>query len=42
MLRIKTPERDNWRRSRTIIVNFEHISDLSLVFQVVFKRVFIC
>ena len=28
---IKTPERRHWRRSGVVIVNFEHISHLSLV-----------
>ena len=28
----KTPERRQWRRSGIFIVNFEHISDLVLVF----------
>ena len=32
-LSIKTPERHDWRRSGVFIVNFEHISDLVLVFQ---------
>ena len=31
-LTIKTPERRHWRRSGVFIVNFEHISDLALVF----------
>ena len=31
-LTIKTPERRYWRRSGVIIVNFEHISHLFLVF----------
>ena len=29
---IKIPERRHWRRSGTFIVNFEHISQLNLVF----------
>ena len=29
---IKTPERRQWRRSGVLIVNFEHISHLVLVF----------
>ena len=33
-LTIKVPERRHWRRSGTFIVNFEHISDLVLVFLV--------
>ena len=31
-LTIKTPERRHWRRSGVFIVNFEHISELVLVF----------
>ena len=31
-LAIKTPERTQWRRSGVFIVNFEHISDLVIVF----------
>ena len=31
-LTIKTPERRHWRRSGVLIVNFEHISQLVLVF----------
>ena len=31
-LTIKTPERQQWRRSGVFIVNFEHISQLVLVF----------
>ena len=31
-LTIKTPERRQWRRSSVLIVNFEHISLLVLVF----------
>ena len=31
-LTIKTPERRHWRRSGVIIVNFEHILHLTLVF----------
>ena len=31
-LTIKTPERRQWRRSGVFIVNFEHISQLVLVF----------
>ena len=31
-LTINTPERRQWRRSGVFIVNFEHISDLALVF----------
>ena len=31
-LTIKTPERGQWRRSGVFIVNFQHISRLSLVF----------
>ena len=31
-LTIKIPERRQWRRSGVFIVNFEHISDLALVF----------
>ena len=31
-LTIKTPERRHWRRSGFFIVNFEHISQLFLVF----------
>ena len=31
-LTIKTPERRQWRRSGVFIVNFEHISQLFLVF----------
>ena len=31
-LTIKTPERDDWRRSGIFIVNFEHISHIVLVF----------
>ena len=31
-LTIKTPERYHWRRSGVFIVNFEHISQLVLVF----------
>ena len=31
-LTIKTPERPHWSRSGVIIVNFEHISHLALVF----------
>ena len=31
-LAIKTPERRHWRRSGVFIVNFEHISQLVLVF----------
>ena len=31
-LTIKTPERLQWRHSDVFIVNFEHISDLALVF----------
>ena len=33
MLRIKTPERRNLRRSGVFIVDFEHISHLFLMFQ---------
>ena len=29
---IKTPERCQWRRSGVFIVNFEHASDIALVF----------
>ena len=32
MLTKKTPEQRQWRRSCIIIVNFEHISNLALVF----------
>ena len=32
-LTIKTPERRQWHRSVVFIVNFEHISHLVLVFQ---------
>ena len=31
-LTIKTPERRHWRPSGDFIVNFEHISQLALVF----------
>ena len=31
-LKIKTPERRQWRRSGVFIINFEHISRLILVF----------
>ena len=31
-LTIKTPEQHHWRRYCVFIVNFEHISDLFLVF----------
>ena len=31
-LKIKTPERRQWRRSGVFIVNYEHVSHLSLVF----------
>ena len=31
-LTIKTPERCQWRRSGIVIVNFEHISHIFLVF----------
>ena len=31
-LTIKTPDQGNWRRSGVFIVNFEHISQLILVF----------
>ena len=31
-LTIKTPERRQWRRSGVFIVNFEHISQLIIVF----------
>ena len=31
-LTIKTPDQRNWRRSGVFIVNFEHISQLILVF----------
>ena len=31
-LTIKTPWRRHWRRAGVFIVNFEHISDLVLVF----------
>ena len=31
-LTIKIPERRHWRRSSIFIINFEHISDLVLVF----------
>ena len=31
-LTIKTPERLHWRRSGVFIVNFEHVSQLVLVF----------
>ena len=31
-LTIKTPERHHWRRSGVFIVNFQHISDLFIVF----------
>ena len=31
-LTLKTPERRYWRRSGVFIVNFEHISDLALLF----------
>ena len=31
-LTIRTPERRHWRRSGVFIVNFEHISQLSIVF----------
>ena len=31
-LTIKIPERRQWRRSGVFIVNFEHISDLALMF----------
>ena len=31
-LTVKTPERQQWRRSGVFIVNFEHISQLILVF----------
>ena len=31
-LKIKTPERNQWRRSGAFIVNFEHILHLALVF----------
>ena len=31
-LAIETPERRHWRHSGVFIVNFEHISDLALVF----------
>ena len=31
-LTIKTPERRQWRRSGVFIVNFEHVSHLTLAF----------
>ena len=31
-LTVKIPERQQWRRSGVFIVNFEHISQLILVF----------
>ena len=31
-LTVKTPERQQWRRSGVFIVNFEHTSQLILVF----------
>ena len=34
-LTIKTQQRRQWRRSGVFIVNFEHISDLVLVFSIV-------
>ena len=33
-LTIKTPERPQWRRSHVFIVNFDHISQLVLVFAI--------
>ena len=32
MLTIQTPERRHWRRSGVFIINFEHISQLFLMF----------
>ena len=32
---MKTQQRRQWRRSSVFIVNFEHISDLVLVFSIV-------
>ena len=38
-LTIKAPERPQWRRSAVFIVNFEHISDIFLVFIVLYEQV---